>query len=226
VKLTIASRFNGPADSGNGGYAAGLVASAARVAPGEIIEVTLRLPPPLDTALDARPKDDGVEVLAPDGTLVASAASAADPLGAPLPAVSPEHARAAASAYQGFVDHPFPTCFVCGPDRAAGDGLRIFPGPIADGRTAAPWRVPADVDPVTVWAALDCPGGWAVAGPGRPYVLGRMAAVVDRVPAAGSDCVIVGAVMAIEGRKARVQTALYTAVGDLLAHARATWIAI
>jgi hypothetical protein len=32
--------------------------------------------------------------------------------------------------------------------------------------------------------------------------------------------------MAIEGRKARVQTALYTAVGDLLAQARATWIAI
>ncbi|MEV4624044.1 hypothetical protein AB0J74_35700, partial [Asanoa sp. NPDC049573] len=27
-------------------------------------------------------------------------------------------------------DHPFPTCYVCGPERA--DGLRIFPGPVGD----------------------------------------------------------------------------------------------
>lgn len=226
MKLTIASRFNGPADSGNGGYSAGLVASAAGPGPGEVVEVTLRLPPPLDTPLDARPQDGGLAVFAPDGTLVASAVPATDPLGPPLPPVSPEVAATAAAAYQGFVDHPFPRCFVCGTDRPEGDGLRIFPGQTATGRTAAPWRVPADTDPVTVWAALDCPGGWAIAGPGRPYVLGRMAAVVDALPAAGSDCVLVGGVVATEGRKEFVQTALYAADGGLLAHARATWIAI
>ncbi len=36
--------------------------------------------------------------------------------------------------------HPYPTCFVCGPQRVAGDGLCIFPGPV-EGRSlfAAPW---------------------------------------------------------------------------------------
>jgi hypothetical protein len=226
VKLTIASRFNGPADSGNGGYSAGLVASAADPGPGEVVEVTLRLPPPLNTPLDARPHDGGLAVFAPDGTLVATAVTVTDSLGRPLPPVSPEVAATAAAAYEGFLDHPYPTCFVCGPDRPEGDGLRIFPGRTAKGWTAGPWRVPADTDPVIAWAALDCPGGWAIVGPGRPYVLGRMAAVVEAVPAAGSDCVLVGGVMATEGRKALVRTALYAADGDLLAHARATWIAI
>ena len=32
--------------------------------------------------------------------------------------------------YPGLGNHPFPTCFACGPDRAEGDGLRIFPGPV------------------------------------------------------------------------------------------------
>src|ERR1700738_4467743 len=53
------------------------------------------------------------------------------------------------------------------------DGLRSFPGPIADNTTAAPWTVPDDVSPAVIWAALDCPGGWAVIGAGRPAVLGR-----------------------------------------------------
>ena len=31
----------------------------------------------------------------------------------------------------GLTSHPFPTCFACGTDREPGDGLRIFPGPVA-----------------------------------------------------------------------------------------------
>ena len=52
--LTIARRFRGPRTSANGGYASGLLAGAAR----ELglddrlgIEVTLRLPPPLERPL-------------------------------------------------------------------------------------------------------------------------------------------------------------------------------
>jgi hypothetical protein len=126
---------------------------------------------------------------------------------------------------------------VCGPERPAGDGLRIFPGPLAEGRTAAPWLVPEGCSTATVWAALDCPGGWAAIGPGRTYVLGRMAARVHTLPPPGSQCVIVGAVVGTEGRKAQVHTALYGGGGDgngggepgrpqLLAWARSTWIAI
>jgi hypothetical protein len=226
VTFTIGARFNGPPGSGNGGYSAGLVAAALPASARGTAEVTLRMPPPLDTPLRATPADGGVAVHTSDGTLVASATPAAEPLGHPVPAVSLSEARAAASAYEGFVAHPFPTCFVCGPARSADDGLRIFPGRLPGGRTAAPWRVPADVDAVMVWAALDCPGGWAAQGPGRPCVLGRIAAVVEAVPAGGSECVVVGALTGVEGRKALVQTALYAPSGDLLAHARATWIAL
>src|SRR5262249_35792868 len=119
---------------------------------------------------------------------------------------------------------PFPTCFVCGPDRT--DGLRIFPGPVDNGAVAAPWIAPADVSEAMVWASLDCPGGWAVTGAGRPYVLGRMALRLTRIPDPGEGCVVVGARDAVDGRKAFVHSTLYGPDGAELARARATWIAI
>lgn len=141
-----------------------------------------------------------------------------------VPPVDLPAARAASAAYPGLVDHPFPGCYVCGPNRA--DGLRIFPGRLPDGRTAAPFRVPASVTTATVWAALDCPGGWAVIAPGRPYVLGRIAAVVAALPEPGDECVVTGVMVGGEGRKALVHTSLYAPDGALLAWARATWIAV
>jgi hypothetical protein len=211
--MIIAGRFNGPPGSGNGGYCAGVFAG------GSASEVTLRLPPPLDTPLSIV---DG-QVRAPDGSVVAEVAPV-DGLDTVVPPVGYADAVSASASYAGFVDHPFPTCYVCGPDRA--DGLRIFPGPIADNTTAAPWTVPDDVSPAMIWAALDCPGGWAVIGAGRPYVLGRIAVRPDRMPEPGDQCVVVGALAAAEGRKARVHTSLYGPDGALLARARATWIAI
>lgn len=237
-ELVIAGRFNGPSGSGNGGYTAGLVAS--RLPPpaaGQAVQVTLRVPPPLDTLLRVRPAGgggvDGIEVYADPDQLVAEAAPAGFPDDSPVPPIPYPDAVAASAAYPGFVDHPFPTCYVCGPRRPASDGLRIFPGPVPDGRTAATWLVPAECTEATVWAALDCPGGWAILAPGRPYVLGRMAAVVAQLPPAGAACVVLGEVVATEGRKAQVRSALYGATGPdgpdgsrLLAQARSTWIAI
>ncbi|MEV0134619.1 hypothetical protein AB0H83_39935 [Dactylosporangium sp. NPDC050688] len=221
--MIIAARFNGPPGSGNGGYTAGLVA-AHLTGP---VEVTLRRPPPLDTPLTVTAGQDaaGGTVQVHDGeALVASART--DPGERPeaVPAVPFVDAVAASAAYPGFTAHPFPTCFVCGPDR--GDGLALFPGPLPDGRTATPWKVPPDVSPVLVWAALDCPGGWSVLTQGRPYVLGRIAARVDAVPEPGSECVITGRHVASEGRKATVLSTLYGPGGDVLALARATWIAV
>ena len=90
-------------------------------------------------------------------------------------------ARRASAGYPGLDRHPFPGCFVCGPQRAA-DGMAVFPGPLTDGRAwAAVWSAaetagagPADV---LVWAAMDCPGGWSISAtdPAATYVLGRMA---------------------------------------------------
>jgi hypothetical protein len=222
--MIIGRTFNGPPGTGNGGYTAGLVASHLDPAGGEVAEVTLRLPPPLETPLRVVPTPRGIEVYGEGARLVAEASPVplADP---PPPAVSYDEAVAAAASYPGFVDHPFPTCYVCGPQRP--DGLRIFPGPLGDGRgMAAPWQVPEGVSAVTMWAALDCPGGWAIIGPGRPYVLGRMAARVLAVPPAGASCVAVGAVVSTEGRKAQVRSAVYGPGGEPVAYARSTWIAI
>lgn len=224
--MIIPARFNGPPGSGNGGYSAGVFAA------GEPVEVTLRRPPLLDTPLTSA----GGEVRAPDGTVIATLAPA-EPITVTVPPVSPAEALTASKAYPGFSDHPFPTCYVCGPEHP--DGLRVFPGQLPGDRTAAPWTVPADVTVPTVWAALDCPGGWAIIGRpwagvsgasadqrSRPYVLGRMAVQVAALPAPGQECVVVGALAAAEGRKALVHSALYGPDGAELARARATWIAV
>jgi hypothetical protein len=220
--VIISGRYNGPPGSGNGGYTAGLVGSLLAPSPAT---VTLRRPPPLDVPLEVRETDDGVLVVDADGQVIAEAHRAAAP-GEPVAPVSTQEAARVGQAYPGFVDHPFPTCFVCGPRRAAGDGLRIFPGPVGDGRTAAVWRVPSDVSEPMMWAALDCPGGWAIISPGRPYVLGRMTAAVLALAPAGAECVVVGRADGTEGRKAYVRSSVYGPDGELLAHAAATWIAI
>ncbi|WBB51579.1 hypothetical protein O3597_02005 [Verrucosispora sp. WMMA2044] len=215
--MIIEGRFNGPPGSGNGGWSAGVFATAyGGHGP---VEVTLRRPPPLDTPLtlvDAQVRD-------PAGEVIAQLRPAGD-LGEAVPPVDLASARAASAAYPGLVEHPFPGCYVCGPQRT--DGLRIFPGRLPDGRTAAPVRAPRQVVPATVWAALDCPGGWAVIGAGRPYVLGRIAARIEALPRPDDECVVTGAVIGTEGRKAFVHTSLYAPDGHPLGHARATWIAV
>src|SRR5581483_732987 len=49
MAIVIDRRYRGPDESGNGGYSAGLFALAHG---GEVVEVTLRLPPPLETILE------------------------------------------------------------------------------------------------------------------------------------------------------------------------------
>jgi hypothetical protein len=137
--------------------------------------------------------------------------------------VSAAHAKRAASLYAGHVAHPFPTCFVCGPDHPT--GLHLFPGPVLPGVVAVPWT-PVDDDPVMVWAALDCPSGWSTDLPGRPLVLGRMALRVDAAPTPGQEHVVVGWHVGDEGRKVFTGSALFTGTGELLALAQQTWISV
>jgi hypothetical protein len=224
--VIIEPRYNGPEGSANGGWTCGLVAEHV-TGPAT---VTLRVPPPLATPLEVVVDGRGagwraVRVTAPDGTVVAEAIPA-DVIGEPVKPVTYQEAVAASAGYPGFTAHPFPTCFVCGPHRPGRDGLGLYPGQLGDGRTAAPWRVPADVSTPMVWAALDCPGGWTVGVEARPYVLGRLSASINAVPAPGAECVVMGALEGSEGRKAFAQTTLYDSTGTVLANATATWIAI
>lgn len=210
--LTIPGRFNGPPGSGNGGVTCGLLAQATGLS-----EVTLRTPPPLDTPLALR--DHGLY----DGEqLVAQAAPAMVDL-VPPPPVGVAEAHAATSRYGGHLAHPFPTCFVCGPEHPT--GLRLFAGSVGGGIVATPWT-PTEPDPVMTWAALDCPSGWSVDIIGRPMVLGRMACRVDGLPTPGEEHVVLGWHRGDEGRKVHTGSALYSAGGRLLAVAQQTWIAI
>jgi hypothetical protein len=220
VEVMIDPRYCGPAGSANGGYTCGLVAELV----GEPAEVTLRRPPPLGRAFRVTRSDGRVELREGD-EVVAEGVPAEVELDVPPP-VDFETAERAAESYPGFERHAFPTCFVCGPDRAAGDGLRIFASPVPDrDLVAAPWIVPDEVSGRLVWAALDCPGAFAVMFPDRGEVLlGRLAARIDRVPAAGERCVVLGWRLGEDGRKLYAGTALLGERGDACAVARATWI--
>ncbi|MDQ1653471.1 MAG: hypothetical protein QOI35_2671, partial [Cryptosporangiaceae bacterium] len=60
---TIAYRYRGPARSGNGGYTAGVLADALLSLTGDdAATVTLRVPPPLDTAMETVPFGGGVQL--------------------------------------------------------------------------------------------------------------------------------------------------------------------
>ncbi|WP_175583152.1 hypothetical protein [Nocardia cyriacigeorgica] len=216
--LRIARRFNGPADSGNGGYVAGLVAAHVHGTPPRQVRVMLRAPAPLDVPLVLR------EGSLYDGdTVIAETSEGAFEREAP-DAVSLDDARTAAAAYENDSEM-FRYCFVCGTARP--DGLRIAPGAVRDGVVAAPW-MPTDsvpIDETLLWAAMDCPGGWALPGMlERPALLGSMTAHVLDLPAVGEQCVVVGADQGEQGRKAFASTAVYGANGRLLGRAEQIWI--
>ncbi|HEX2112635.1 MAG TPA: hypothetical protein VHF67_13900 [Gaiellaceae bacterium] len=217
--ITIPERFNGPPGSANGGYACGLVAA---LVDGDA-EVTLRSPPPLATPITV--ERAGARVTVRDGeTLVAEAEPVALELDVPSP-VSLAAAEAARPRYAGFRHHAYATCFVCGPER--GDGLGIFAGPV-EGRelVAAPWAPPTGhVADEIVWAALDCPSGWAVDEFSREGVLlGRLAARLVGAVVGGEPHVVVGWPIGEEGRKRYAGSAIFTAAGELRAYARSTWL--
>ena len=226
--VRIQSRFRGPPQSGNGGYVAGLLARHGGRPSGA--EVTLLKPPPLDRDL-AVVRDGGGAVLRDGETTIATMAPAAVEIKAPPP-VSPEEAAAAVEGFTGFSHHIFPECFVCGPARGEGDGLRIFPGAAGARRVAAPWRPSPDlcgadgkVAPEFVWAALDCPGYFAVQEAAGAAVLGRLAVRIDREVGCDEPLVAVGWPIESAGRKHRAGTALYS--GDALkAVGVATWISL
>jgi hypothetical protein len=143
---------------------------------------------------------------------------------APAP-VSLEQAEDAASRHVPVGSPDFRECFVCG-IREDGDGLRIHAGTV-EGREplhAAPWTV-RESAPELVWAAIDCPGAYAVGAEGRgEIVLGRMAAHVLRVPNVGERCVVASWPLGADGRKLFAGTVLFAEDGELLAVARQTWI--
>jgi len=234
-QITIDRRFNGPPNSGHGGYVCGLIANYI----GNCAEITLRAPPPLGKSLTVERLGGGNVRLSDAEVTIAEGRPAELQLDIPNPPSLDESVNAA-KAYPGFESHPFPRCFGCGHERAEGDGLRIFSAPLT-GREmhAAPWFPDASladesgvVETEFLWAALDCPCGWAawkrvnVLLPETPYILlGRFVAEVKVQPAAGEKCITIGWPIGNEGRKLFSGSAIFAENGELLAAGRTTWIA-
>jgi hypothetical protein len=197
-------------------------------------EVTLRVPPPLGRELTVVRGDDQASLLDRE-TLVAEARPTTVDVEVPAP-VSFAEAQRAAERYPWRDEHPYPTCFVCGPQRVVGDGLRIFPGPV-EGRSlfAAPWtpdRSLADESGLVrdefVWGALDCPSGIVtdLLDDVGLLLLGRLAADLRQPVMAQEPHVVQAWIISREGRKLNTASALLTAAGDICAVARALWIEV
>ena len=230
----IAPKFRGPPDSGNGGYSAGLLAATIEGA----AEITLHAPPPLDRTLDLA-SDGAIATLRLGKTVIASARAA--PLTHPALADTeavlsrvPDYATALdhQPSYAGFTRHNFPGCFVCGPDRATRDGLRIFGAPFANGVVAA-WCPRADlaaddglIDEIYLHAALDCPSYFAFGDTRLVALLGRMHCEIHARPRIDEPCVIYAWPVAEDGRKRHSAAVCVGGSGQLLARTVNTWIQI
>ena len=229
MDFIIPARYCGPPRSGNGGWFSGHLISALHAehgtsAFGTTSEVRLRAPSPLDKPLTVSPAGDGVEVH--DLGIVIGEAKPVAPLELDLPdPVSLDDARRAAASYDP-AGHPIPGCYVCGPERAEHDGLRIFASPV-EGREGL-FAAPVVLDEPSlegVCAALDCPGAFAVGLNEDAMVLGTYTVRVERLPEPGAELVVTAWERARAGRKRLCATALYDG-DELLASAAATWIVV
>lgn len=238
TQIIIDKRFCGPPNSGNGGYVCGRL---ARHIPGAA-EITLRAPPPLDTPLDAVATDDGTWELRDGNKIVATGQPASVELSR-LETASFEDACAAELLTPVKPhEHPLPTCFVCGPARAKGDGLRILP---ARSVVTTPFSRRAGrririSPPTTASSRRNSSGRRSTAPPvlpaiaihraaasiKAPLLLGRMSARIEARPRPGERCIITAWPIGRDGRKRAAEAALHDEAGRLLAVARATWIAV
>lgn len=239
MTVRISRRYCGPPDSGNGGYVCGVAAGALG---GSDVEVTLLAPPPLERPL-ARLRDGDEARLVDGETVIAIARPTDEPVALPAEAPPPVGYDAAVDAAAAFdVDdyeagHEYPGCYTCGPHRAVGDGLRIFPG--ATDRVDLyvwPWTPDPSlfdesgyVELPVLWAALDCPSGlaWIRQDPHMdPIVLGKMAAAIHQMPTPGQRLVVAGWTEPAQGRRRPARSAIYSEAGEVLATSRATWVVL
>jgi acyl-coenzyme A thioesterase PaaI-like protein len=230
--IQIGRRFCGPPNSGNGGYVCGLLA-------GELegpVTAVLRAPIPLDADLSLERREGAAVLLGAEAALIAQGGAATQALPEPPAIPSLEAARAAGARHIQKTQRVHPICFTCGPERADGDGLRVFPGRLegaAPGVVACTWtahaafaRPDGTVGPEIVWAALDCPGyfAWVETEGRHGALLGTMTGEVLHPVRAGEEYVVVAWPLSREGRKELSGVALLDRDGRLMARAHQVWI--
>lgn len=235
--IVIDPRFQGPPHSGNGGYTCGRLAAYIDGP----AKVRLHVPPPLGREMRIERDADGHIRLLDDETLIAEAwRSTVDVLIPPAPSFSA--ASAAGERFRGFEDHFYPSCFVCGPERTQGEGLRIFAGPLEDnsapdslmpGACACLWNAEAFRDgenfvrPEILWAALDCPGGFSFDAPEQGSILlGELTAHLFEPAPADTSYALLAWEISRKGRKHHTGTAIFSEAGLCHGIARGTWFEV
>lgn len=225
--LTIEQRFNGPPDSANGGYAAGVL---ARYIDGTSA-VRLHAPPPLETEMTVEGTGEGL-TLKHGEQLIATGRPTEIDIDVPLPPTLAE-AEAASTMSPCHTNKMFITCFVCAPARANDGGLCVHAGPLEDGvNWATPWLPDASlandsghVAPEYIWSALDCPGVYACRTlNSTAMLLGELAVRIEGAARPGEPHIVTAWPLGHDGRKYYSGSALFAETGERLAVAKHIWI--
>lgn len=230
--LILDPTFTGPPTTGHGGIFSGMVIRLAHESGlANANSVTLYSPPPIGRELEWVIHNGRLHVL--DGNEILATASAGSLPPADWDDAGPPTAMTTDEAATAPGQHPYPTCFVCGPQHPG--GMRLRPSRYTTRRgipaTRCHWQPSprlagprADVvSEHFVWGALDCPGGWTMNLSERPAVLARMSAVVHAAVRVG-DTVTIEALLAVETDHQLIAVArLRAESGAILAESRSLW---
>lgn len=217
---TVDARFDGIPGFTLGGWLAGQVASVL----GDGAEVRLLRPFRSGSALTVERTGDGARALG-EGEVVAEGRLWSGTLEPPRMPTLAEALRAS-EHYPDVREHPFPSCYCCGPARAEGAGLRIFAGPVGEGVLAASWTPhPSHCDErghakaETLWSASDCPALWALMhaeplGSGRCVVSGTLRLRQLAPVVTGEPHLVVSWKIGESGRRIEAGVAFFAAGGE------------
>lgn len=232
--FTVPGWFQGPTDSGQGGWTAARLASIV----GQPLTVRLRAPIPLEVDLVVEGSaEEGWRCRHGDDVILE-----ASPWSPDVPAIEPVTLEQARDARRRFPvpaeQHPVPFCFSCG---LQPDGMQVHAGPV-DGkpqRYATDWTAPewaagpdGSVDDAVLWAALDCTAAWYVCchPQYRHAVTAQFAIQVLRPVPAGERLALVAEAgdwaPGWDGRKRGAVSAAFDADGELVARSRSFWVAL
>ncbi|WP_054812942.1 hypothetical protein [Nocardia arizonensis] len=228
--LRIPAHVHGYPRVAFGGYVAGLL--AARAGADAELRVDFRRPVPVEAPLMLTTTDSGGHALTdPDGAILAESSKAAVTIGHPS---APSWEQVVARTEAVLDDRRVTDCYGCGSACAPGRGLRLFPA-VLDDMIVAAWTPAPELggpdgtlSPENVWAALDCPGGWAgIELLGMRYGSAVTAALTGTRYApihAGERYISYAWPISAEGRKYTVGVAIATPDGAPRALAEALWI--
>ncbi len=242
--LRLSPFFQGPTDSGQGGWTASRFAQAIGEGP---LTMAIRAPIPLETNLRvvSTPSEPGPSatdwrLVDPDDRAILEARSW-EPDFADTAPVTIEEAVAARGRFPVPVgEHPVPFCFSCG---LGEEHMRVHAGPLtpaagAAGRFACDWSVP----PWTanhergaesaLWAAMDCCAafyvGWS-AERRTSFTVQYAAEVLAPLDPTATYALVSGAFdgnQEWDGRKRQASAAAFDAEGNCVARARSFWVSV